>query len=569
MRKRVRTALLAGVTAVLAIGGIGCSSSKPEPSADVKGKDGEKAESKYAKKLEIKFTGSWTKGKTEDGSWVQKKLEDMFNVKIINTKVDTWNKDQVALLIASGDLPDTFAFTANSKTPREMYETGMTRTIPKDMIVKYAPKYAKMLDENPPGWQINLASGKTDEYVALTGHQTHTEGLLWTPTFRLDWLEKLGIKPPGEIKAVGPSGGRERIYFTDKAYTLEEIEKILMAFTFNDPDGNGKNDTYGLSPYNNAYDTWSATLMGAFGIGSGYSLLEDNKLIMAETSKAYKDYLKLLAKWYKMGVIDPEWTTLNDKKSWEKYATGKIGYYSAQRAYIALDDWAKERAPQNLVQKDQTVKLLATAPEIGPNGQQGHKSYRPVNLLGDAFYINKNVSDEELIRILQMFDYINFDEEGARWTKYGEIGTHSVWEGTPDKSALKVKEGFTAEEGSTGFYAYSFRSYDKKQLQYFTSEYTMNLIRDFFAKPDVMKKMEIRPYKYDLLDQTKGSDVQKKYGTQLSTIVEEFRMKAIVGQLDIDKEWDGYVKKWTDAGGAQLLQELDKAPKVEDLLKMK
>lgn len=569
MRKRAKMLVLSGLAGLLAVGGIGCSSNNEASPAPEQTKDNAGKEGPYAKNLELKLTGSWTKGKVEDGSWVQKKLEDMFNVKIVNSKVDTWNKDQVSLLIASGEVPDAFAFTSGGKTPVEMFDAGLTRTIPKDMIQKYAPRYAKMLDENSPGWQMNLAPGKKDEYVALIGHQTHTEGLLWTPTFRLDWLEKLNIKPPGEIKAVGPSGGRERVYFTDKAYTLEELEKILVAFTFDDPDGNGKNDTYGLSPYNNAFDTWSATLMGSFGIGSGYNLLEDGKLVRTEISQKYKEFLKLLAKWYKMGVIDPEWTTLNDKKSWEKYATGKIGYYEAQRAYIAIDDWAKERAPQNLVQKDPAVKLLATAPEIGPGGQQGHKSYQAVNLLGDAYYINKNVSDEKLIRILQMFDYINHDEEGARWTKYGEIGVHSAWEGTPEKSALKVKADLTPEEGSTGLYAYSFRSYDKKQMQYFTSEYTMNLIRDFFAKPDVMKKMEIRPYKWDLLNQTKLSELSTKYNTQLNTIVEEFRMKAIVGQFDIDKEWDGYVKKWLDAGGSQILQELDKAPKVEDLLNSK
>lgn len=567
MKKGLRLLSLSLLAGTIALAG--CSSGNSSAPAEGQAQGNKSDDTPYAKKLDLKLSGSLTKGKVEDGSWVQKKLEQMFNVNIKNTKVDTWNKDQVSLMIASGDLPDTFAFTTGGKTSLELYDAGLTRTIPKDMLQKYAPRYSKMLDENPPGWQMNLAPGKKDEYVALVGHQTHTEGLLWTPTFRLDWLEKLGIKPPGEMKAVGPSGGRERIYFTDKAYTLEEIEKILVAFTFDDPDGNGKNDTYGISPYNNSLDTWAATLMGAHGVGSGYNLLEDGKLVSAEISNKYKDFLKLMAKWYKMGVVDPEWTTINDKKSWEKYKTGKIGYYLAQRAYIAMDDWARERAPQNLVQADSKVKLLATAPEIGPNGQQGHKSFRPVNLLGDAFHINKNVSDEKLIRILQIFDYINFDPEGARWTKYGEIGEHSNWEGTPEKSALKIKEGLPLEEGSTGFWAYNFRTYDKKQLQYFTSEYTMNLMKDFFTKPDVMKKMEIRPYKWDLFQETKLADAQKKYNAQVNTIVEEFRMKAIVGQLDIDKEWDKYVQRYLDAGGKEIIQELDKAPKVADLLKAK
>jgi putative aldouronate transport system substrate-binding protein len=565
MVKSCKSLFIALLMALLIIGAVGCSNNTSNKEAEEVAIEELPEPGDYSKELTLHLSGSFTRGKIEDGNWVQKKLEEMFNIKIKNTKVDTWNQDEVSLLVASGDIPDTFAFTAGTQTPLEMYESGLTRVIPKEMLQKYAPRYSKMLDDNPPGWEMNLAPGKDDEYTALIGLQSHTEGLIWAPTFRLDWLENLGIDPPGEIEPVGPSDGRERIFFTDKAYTLEEVEEILLAFTFDDPDGNGKNDTYGLSPYNNQLH-WATTLMGAFGVAPGYNLLEDDKLVAAEISNKYKDALKLLAKWYDMGVIDPEWTTLDVNKSWEKYKQGKIGYYTAQSGYIAMDDWAITRAPQNLIVKDPNVKLLATAPEIGPNGQQGEAAWNPVNLLGGAFHISKDVTDEELARILQVFDYINFDNE-ARWTLYGEVGTHSEWEGTPEKSALKVKPEYPLEEGEIGFWAYNFRTYSPERVQLFTSEYTMKLRKDFFADPEVLEKMEIRPYKYDLLNETKNQELSQRYGGQLNTIVDEFRMKAIVGEVDIDEEWDSYVENWLNNGGSEILAELEKAPKVSDLLK--
>ncbi|EKN65197.1 extracellular solute-binding protein [Neobacillus bataviensis LMG 21833] len=520
----------------------------------------------FSKKLELNLSGSVTRGKAEDGNYVQKRLEKQFNIKIKNTKQDTWNADQVNLMVASGDLPDTFAFTTGGKSAQELYDSGLTRTIPKEMLEKYAPRYMKMLSENAPGIKMNLKPGTDNEYLQLIGQYDHVDGLAWGPTFRLDWLEKLGIKPPGEIKQVGPSGGREKIYYTDGAYTIQEVEDILKAFTFNDPDGNGKNDTYGLSPYNNQIH-WSATLMGAFGIAPDFTMMEDGKLVKTEVSKKYKEFLKLMAKWYKMGLIDPEFTTLDNNKSWEKYKQGKIGYYIAQPSYIAMDDWAKGRAPQNIVEDpNSTAKLLATAPEIGKDGQQGEGAYIPVGNLADAFYVSKKVTDEQLARILQVFDYINFDND-ARWTLYGEVGVHSDWEGTPEKSALKVRPEFAEQEGNSGFWAYNFRTYDKERVSWFQSEYTMKVKNELYARDDVKEKMLIRPYKYDLLNETKIKDVEKRYKGQLTTIVDEFRMKAIVGEVNIDKEWDKYVENWMNNGGKETLAELDKAPKASDLLK--
>ena len=563
--KLKRYVLGAFMSAALVISGCGSNAGSKNEEVDI----AELPEAgDFSEKLTLKLTGSVTRGKAEDGSYVQKRLEEQFNVKIENTKIDTWNADQVNLMVASGDLPDTFSFTAGGQTPQELYSSGLTRTIPKEMLEKYAPRYMKMLSEHPPGPLMNLKEGTDDQYLQLLGQYAHVDGIPWGPTLRLDWLENLDIEPPGEMKQVGPSNGREKIYFTDGSYSLEELEEILLAFTFDDPDGNGKNDTYGLSPYNDQIH-WAASLMGAFGIAPAYNLLEDGKLVKTEVSQKYKEFLKLMAKWYDMGIIDPEFTTLDQSKSWEKYKQGKIGYYIAQPAYIAMDDWAKGRAPQNVVENPKsTAKVLATAPEVGMNGEQGVYAYLPVVNLADAFYVSKNVTDEQLARILQMFDYINHDNE-ARWTLYGEVGVHSDWEGEPENSALKVRPEFATEEGNSGFWAYNFRTYDAERVQWFTSEYTMKLKNEFYATEDTKENMLIRPYKWDILNETKLKELDKRYGGQLTTIVDEFRMKAIVGEVDIDKDWDKYVENWMKNGGKETLEELDKAPEVSELLNSK
>lgn len=43
-------------------------------------------------------------------------------------------------------------------------------------------------------------------------------------------------------------------------------------------------------------------------------------------------------------------------------------------------------------------------------------------------------------------------------------------------------------------------------------------------------------------------------------------MSAITGEIDIEAEWDNYVESYLDNGGTELIAEMEKAPRVEDLV---
>jgi ABC-type glycerol-3-phosphate transport system substrate-binding protein len=61
--------------------------------------------------------------------------------------------------------------------------------------------------------------------------------------YREDWLNKLGLKIPA---------------------TIDEFTEVMKAFTEEDPDGNGENDTYGYGNYT------LNMFYGAFGGAPGY-----------------------------------------------------------------------------------------------------------------------------------------------------------------------------------------------------------------------------------------------------------------------------------------------------------
>lgn len=519
----------------------------------------------YSTEETLQLSGMVTKGNVVEDNWVQKKLEEKFNVTIENTHVDTWDSDEVSILVASGDLPDTFTFTTGGMTPRDFQKQGLTRTIPREMIEKYAPLYAEMLDEvdNGLGWKMNLADDTDDEYTALVGLQSHTEGLLWAPTLRMDWMENLGIPIPDDAEPIGDSDGYERIYMTEHSYTIEELDEILDAFTNDDPNNSGKNDTYGMLPFNNNIN-WGLTLFGAYGVAPGYNLMENGELKHATISEKYRDTLIQLADWYDRGIIDPEWTTLEERTAWEKYQSDKIGYYLAQRAYIAQENWTEGRAPQNILDANPDAKLLVTGPEIGPEGDSGQPSYLPVTLLGDNHLISADVTDEELARYLQMYDFINHDPEGV-WTNYGNPGEHSDWAGEPGKSTLIVRDEYDAEEGEMGFMSYRHRSYPGDSFYWLTHTKTIELMDNYFAKPEIIEKYEIRPETYDLFNETDWTEKEDYYGAQLTTLADEFRMNGITGEIDIEAEWDNYVQTYLDNGGQEIIDEMKKAPSVDEL----
>lgn len=515
-----------------------------------------------SKTLEIAWSGWLSRGKSKETNKVQQMLEKKFNVKLINPQFDNINSEQVNLMLASGELPDV---TLLRHDPFKLHGDQLTRTIPRELIETYAPNYAAMLSSNPVGWKLNQLPGKDNEYVALTGSVDWYKNLFWLQTYRLDWLEKVGIQPKGELIQLGETGDAARTFFTTEAFTIAEEEQIFDAFVNNDPDGNGQKDTFAVSRSQNgdySYQTWA----GAFGFAWGQNVEENGKLVEYNISLKYKEFLQKQAEWYAKGYIDPEFPTLNHIKGWEKYGTGIIGVAVAGTESAGLPSYTYNRPPNNLLAKDPTAKILYAPPPIGPHGDQGSGGL--VQIRGDTFtdnmIIRKDVSDEKLIRILQILEYISFDQEAYIFTNFGEEGIDFDWEGEPGNSAYIAR--WTEPENNElgiGLYNHIIRPEDK--TVYWVPQSQYKIFELYAAHTEVIKNSVLGPYKVDRFNQTEVLDIKAKYGAGLNTISEEFFYRAVTGEINIEAEWDAYVNNWLSSGGSELLAELEKAPKASDL----
>lgn len=122
-------------------------------------------------------------------------------------------------------------------------------------------------------------------------------------SYRQDWADKLGIEEPK---------------------TVEDVYNMLYAFTYDDPDGNGKNDTYGMemTSYTGPFDivqTW-------FGVGNGW-IEQDGQLIPVHQQAEYKEALDWLRKVYQDGLMPADWAVRTTDTWSNGCKTGESGVY--------------------------------------------------------------------------------------------------------------------------------------------------------------------------------------------------------------------------------------------------
>ena len=103
------------------------------------------------------------------------------------------------------------------------------------------------------------------------------------------------------------------------------MHEALHRFRHNDPDENGKQDTYGWSP-----DIWHWSL--AFvEIFAAYDTLafdfieRDGKVVWGGILPEAKESLTTLRKWYDEGLLDPDFP-LNSREAGRGFENSKTGY---------------------------------------------------------------------------------------------------------------------------------------------------------------------------------------------------------------------------------------------------
>ena len=103
------------------------------------------------------------------------------------------------------------------------------------------------------------------------------------------------------------------------------------------------------------------------------------------------------------------------------------------------------------------------------------------------------------------------------------------------------------------------------RVVFYTTGPLYNLYTEYLLAPRGLKvaKTEAR---FDLLNEHGVSELQEKYEATINTAFQEFFYGAIIGSIDVDAAWDGYVATFRKNGGDEILAALEKCPKVSALM---
>jgi len=293
----------------------------------------------------------------------------MFNADFTVLNFDNQHfHEQLNVRIASGTIPD-FWYLRTATTLPVYARLGIIAPVSRELLKEYAPHLYGVLQEYAPGY---LDMGKVDgvQYGIPVVSPTN---IFHVPlVYRADWMKRVGVAGVPQ--------------------TLAEFENLMYLFTENDPDGNGKNDTYGLSR-----DGLTA-VFGAFGLvpfdtSTEYWMLEDGRIINAAVSKRAEKALAVLARWYRDGVIDPQFITGENQGGYwalsHAFINGRIGFTTHGNYYhwimpgayqitgkdgrsVPVEGYADGR---ELAEHSPGAELMFGPALRGSDGQQGIKSY--------------------------------------------------------------------------------------------------------------------------------------------------------------------------------------------------
>ncbi len=220
--------------------------------------------------------------------------------------------------------------------------------------------------------------------------------------FRSDWLEALNIQLP------------ESGYLT-----LDEFYDIAYAFTYDDPDGNGKDDTYGIAMTAGSEGQLKPLLDSSFDI-MGWQAYENEEypymnLMYSRTNSAYKDCLAYTAKLWADGLIDPDWPTIrSDDAGKQRFNQGTTGikYTGFAGQYTNYMDILGANIP--------TADIVYVTGVESNSGNRGMASFST-----GTYYYNCLTSSAEGKEqaIIDMLDW-KLSPEGWALTKYGAEGVH-------------------------------------------------------------------------------------------------------------------------------------------------
>jgi len=322
MKKRWKRLCAVGITVCMALSMAACSGERTAENKDTSSEEDAQEmvtlKVGYARDPSFKYEGDET---MEDNSWVDLYRENGILLDVMYNVETSQGEEKLSQMIMSGDYPDFMSI--NAKSYLDYGNQGLFTD-----LAPYFDKYAGDLvkayyKETDWGPTIMKAATTPDGKLyglPMPGAGYDSMNLLW---IRKDWLENLGLEEPK---------------------TVEELAEVARAFTEDDPDGNGQDDTVGL--VFNGKDVFSG--MGGFdgffqmfgvtpGVPAGtipFVDIDGKAEYSGKNVDSAKEALTMLRDMYEKGYIAKDFITAGSEQVTASLSAGKAGMMFGTMANI-------------------------------------------------------------------------------------------------------------------------------------------------------------------------------------------------------------------------------------------
>ena len=471
--------------------------------------------------IELWYGAAVTEAGPPPADWVALKvIKDRLNIDLKLTALPSNNEDQdvkINAAAAANVLPDLFMVR------REIWPNLVRQGLiaPVDDLYAQMPIRTK-LQYDADSIAFTTINGKSYG-LASPGSIAKNEGVL----IRKDWLDNLGLKVP---------------------VTTEEYLNVMRAFTFNDPDKNGKHDTYGFGAFieiNNYEEGLGRRLdpfFGAFGVDGTWNMTKANAGLNVR-KPAYYDALAFVKRMVDEKVVDPNWLSYKKDDFRAAWKQGRFGIMREQNAAYA--------AESNYAPFDKNFpngEWIVIDPPKGPNGHQSvgvyTQNYRIYAVSARAAKEGKGPAIAKLLEWMSSdegYFLLGWGQEGVNYT-LDPNGVPTV-AGIPDES-----KGFSKPEMQplTQLRNMVYYNGDIELAARYPTYKTATSGKTMSALT-VLRDMQNRPWTAAI-----GSDTLPNPNADLKRFYEQGVVEFLTGQRQLTREnWNAWLAEFDRMGGLE------------------
>lgn len=437
-------------------------------------------------------------------------------------------EEQLNLDIAAGEIPDVMYCNTNPTMLKNYYDQGALAKIPNEMIDKYMPVVKEKFESEAPGaYEYGYFDG--DRY-GIPNSIFYYSNYRYPIVYNGLWLQKLGIEKAPE--------------------TFEELEQLFTSFVKEDPDDNGKNDTYAIS------NTSLQLVYDAFGTMRDGWLKKDGKYVFAPTQPEMKEALKKLNEWYNNGILTPEFITgENTGGYWavsHAFLNGQIGVSCMGSGYHWNSELPGRVAGANYAEAEKinpefAKNFIFGKTITGVDGKKRAFTNNPLRNMYMMFGAQLEKDYGKMAKILQIVDDMMGNEDNYLDAFYGVKGRD--WDFAEDGSiAPKLTIEELAKGGAWGTFQFVSLGANNKLPE-------AALVK-WFEETAHVNDSTWQSELYPLTTITESID----YLADLKELWETTEVAIITGEKPIDY-FDDFVKEWYEIGGQIYEDEVNKLQK--------